>query len=92
MQDRVTALVRAELARTGMTQTAFAAALGHGKSWIAQKLSGARRWTLDDLELIRTRMPGVRLEQLFPDRDRRRKVEDHATTTYDVPLPLERTA
>lgn len=91
LNDRITALVRAELARTGMTQGAMARILGHEQNWLSQKLTGRRGWSLEDLELIAARLPGVHLEQLFPDGAARRDVRDQATT-YDVELPLERSA
>lgn len=83
--DRVSALVRAELARTGMTMTAAARILGHENNWLGQKLRGTRQWSLEDLDLIAARLPGVQLGELFPG-------TTSVGTTYDTPLPLERSA
>jgi len=58
--DEVTREVERELELRGWSRSRFARESGVSPAWVTRKLEGARRWSVDDLDLL-YRVLGLRL-------------------------------
>jgi transcriptional regulator with XRE-family HTH domain len=63
---RIPLVVRAELARHGVSQTDIAEVLGVSQAAVSRRLSGRVEFTLDELRLIAERL-GVPLSTFVPE-------------------------
>lgn len=50
--ETVCAVIIRELDRQGITRQQFATRVGHTSAWATLKLTGKRRWSVDDLDQV----------------------------------------
>lgn len=74
--DSISEYVIDQLARRGEQRQVFAARLGKSPTWATQKLSGKRRWTVDDLDVLGAYF-GVHPMQFFVPITRRERPDTH---------------
>lgn len=65
--DEVTREVELELESRGWSRSRFARESGVSPAWVTRKLDGARRWSVDDLDLLE-RVLGLRLTLAHEER------------------------
>lgn len=63
-QDTITAAIDAECQRRGWSRARLANELGWGRDQVTRKLSGERRWSVDDLDRVSSRL-GIPLPVLL---------------------------
>lgn len=64
--EEVTREVERELELRGWSRSRFARESGVSPAWVTRKLEGARRWSVDDLDLL-CRVLGLRLTLCHDD-------------------------